>query len=172
MRGVRSRSTRRALGAFTTGILVAVVSWGGCDWFNNPEEANLAPDTFMDACPSSREEVVAGDDVTVEWSGSDVDGTVVGYEWVHDGASGTDHIYVDGARVVSEEGKRKVLAGNLAAGKLGRGEYDTYFPGDIAEVIVYSRALSVAERSGVERYLGRKYRVRVGKGAKPPSTGF
>ncbi|MHC4249427.1 MAG: LamG-like jellyroll fold domain-containing protein [Planctomycetota bacterium] len=85
---------------------------------------------------------------------------------LHDGASGTDHIYVDGARVVSEEGKRKVLAGNLAAGKLGRGEYDTYFPGDIAEVLVYSRALTAAERSGVERYLGRKYRVRIGAGAR------
>ncbi|MHC5058039.1 MAG: LamG-like jellyroll fold domain-containing protein [Planctomycetota bacterium] len=85
---------------------------------------------------------------------------------LHDGASGTDHIYVDGARVVSEEGKRKVLAGNLGRGFLGRGEYDTYFPGDIAEVLVYSRELSEAERRGVEGYLGRKYRVRVGAGAK------
>jgi hypothetical protein len=91
---------------------------------------------------------------------------------LHDGASATDHIYVDGVRVVSEAGRRKVLAGNLAKGFLGKGEYDTYFPGDIAEVLVYSRALSAAERRGVEGYLGRKYRVRIGKAPKEPSTAF
>lgn len=99
MRGVRSRSIRRALGAFTAGVLVAVVSWGGCDWFSNPEEANLAPDTLMETCPSAREEVVAGDDVTVEWSASDVDGTVVRYEWAYDDTSGT----TTGASMVLED---------------------------------------------------------------------
>lgn len=66
-----------------------MVSVGGCDWFSNPDEANLAPDTFMETCPSSREGVFAGDDVTVEWSASDVDGTVVRYEWAYDDTSGT-----------------------------------------------------------------------------------
>jgi hypothetical protein len=85
----RSRPVRRALGAFAAGALVAALSYGGCDWFNSPEEANLAPDTFMEVCPSDGGDVVAGDDVTVEWGASDIDGSVVRYEWAYDDTSGS-----------------------------------------------------------------------------------
>ncbi len=44
-------------------------------------EANLAPSTEITACPSG---VTVGDDVTFEWSGTDIDGTVVEYSWSFD----------------------------------------------------------------------------------------
>jgi hypothetical protein len=86
---VRWASVRSGLGALLAGVLAAVVSVGGCDWFNNPEEANLAPDTSMVLCPSLRQDVLAGDDVTLEWTGDDIDGDVVEYEWTYDDTSGT-----------------------------------------------------------------------------------
>ena len=70
----------------------------------------------------------------------------------------TDALYVNGALVLSQGGKLGVLAGNQSIGQLGRGYNDnTYFAGDIAEVLVYDRALTIAERQAVEAYLNDKY---------------
>jgi len=65
--------------------LLAFAIAGGCDWFKAPVEANIPPDTAIVTCPSSVD-VLAGDDVTIEWSGSDGDGTVVRFEWTLDGS--------------------------------------------------------------------------------------
>lgn len=61
--------------------LVTLVSLGngGCDWFDDPVEINLEPDTFIEASPS--DDHAAGDDATVEWIGQDPDGAVHHYEW-------------------------------------------------------------------------------------------
>ncbi len=56
---------------------------GGCDWFNGPTEANVPPETTIVSCPGAGD-VTAGDDVTVEWSGSDPDGSVTAYRWILD----------------------------------------------------------------------------------------
>ncbi|MFH1502193.1 MAG: hypothetical protein ABIG03_04015 [Candidatus Eisenbacteria bacterium] len=61
--------------------LLSIASSGGCDWFNDPLSANLAPSTTMVTCPA---DVTAGDDVTVEWGGFDIDGSVVEYRWSYD----------------------------------------------------------------------------------------
>jgi hypothetical protein len=64
-------------------IAVAVfVFTGGCDWFDDPVEANIPPETTMESCPEGG--VMAGDDVTFEWSGEDHDGSVVTYSWAYD----------------------------------------------------------------------------------------
>lgn len=42
-------------------------------------------------------------------------------------------------------------------GQIGRGEGDTYFPGEISEILVYARALAPGERQAVEQYLMGKY---------------
>ncbi len=70
----------------TTAAFVALLSVGsgGCDWFGDPVQANLDPETVMETCPSSRHGIVAGDDVLVEWRGDDDDGVVVRYEWTYD----------------------------------------------------------------------------------------
>ena len=58
------------------------------------------------------------------------------------------------------------IAGCRPVGNLGRGYNDnTYFPGDILEVLVYTRALNDAERQEVERYLTTKYLAN-----KPPTV--
>jgi hypothetical protein len=72
-------SVLRGVAAFA--LLATLV--GGCDWFDDPVEANLEPDTTMESCPSAGE-VTAGQDVTLAWAGSDVDGAVVGYRWALD----------------------------------------------------------------------------------------
>jgi hypothetical protein len=71
----------------------------------------------------------------------------------------TDSLYVDGVPVMSEGGKEAMITGCQDEGNLGRGyNDDTFFPGDIAEVLVYDRALPDAERQSVEQYLITKYR--------------
>lgn len=78
--------SKRTLIAWTPRVaafaaLLSIASSGGCDWFNDPLQANLAPSTTMVTCPS---DVTAGDDVAVEWNGSDIDGAVVEYHWSFD----------------------------------------------------------------------------------------
>ncbi len=66
--------------------LAAFALAGGCDWFNDPSQINLPPETTITACPSSL--VPPGDDVTIEWEGSDPDGQVVEYQWTFDDTLG------------------------------------------------------------------------------------
>ncbi|MBN1207271.1 MAG: right-handed parallel beta-helix repeat-containing protein [Myxococcaceae bacterium] len=73
-----------------------------------------------------------------------------------DGA--VDSLYVNGTLVQRESGKLTMIAGCRDVGNLGRGYNDnTYFPGKIAEVLVYNRALNDSERAQVEAYLKNKY---------------
>jgi hypothetical protein len=65
----------------------------------------------------------------------------------------TDTLYVNGQNVLSSSGKLDALAGSTNSGYIGRGDFNTYFSGDISEIIVYSRALADAERQTVEAYL-------------------
>ncbi len=70
----------------------------------------------------------------------------------------TDSLYVDGAQVLSQGGKLGTIAACRDTGNLGRGFNDTtYFPGLIAEVLVYNRALSDSERQGLQDYLAARY---------------
>ena len=86
--------------------------------------------------------------------------------------TGTDAVlYVQGQEVSRQTSQKTEIAACERVGYLGRGEGDkntnrqfqgqfegwTYFAGDIAEVIVYARALSDAERTQVEQYLLGKY---------------
>jgi hypothetical protein len=74
----------------------------------------------------------------------------------------TESLYVDGAQALTATGKLAPIKGTRTTGNLGRGYNDnTYFAGRIAEVLIYARALSDAERQAVEQYLLQKY---------PPAT--
>src|SRR5262249_6186428 len=70
----------------------------------------------------------------------------------------TDSIYVHGKLVASAGGKLATIAGCQPTGNVGRGYNDnTYYAGDVAEVLVYNRALTEMERQGLEQLLGNKY---------------
>jgi hypothetical protein len=90
----------KTLCAVLVGILV-VAAFGGCDWFNDPVEANLPPETEMVTCPGEGS-VAAGEDVLLEWTGDDPDGTVTGYLWTLDG-SGAEETE-ETSRVVTDVG--------------------------------------------------------------------
>jgi hypothetical protein len=60
-------------------LLVIVAVLAGCDWFEDPVEANLPPETELLDCVTAQG-VTEGDDVRFTWSGSDIDGRVSGYE--------------------------------------------------------------------------------------------
>jgi hypothetical protein len=69
-----------------------------------------------------------------------------------------DSLYVNGALALSQVGKLSSLAGCQSTGNVGRGyNNNTYFAGDVAEVVVYNRALSASERQSVEQYVNSKY---------------
>jgi hypothetical protein len=74
---------------------------------------------------------------------------------VHD--KDTDHIYVNGLRVLSQGGKLQSLGGVTGAGTIGAGINNTYFNGEISEILVYNRVLSTQEAARVETYLRNKY---------------
>ena len=70
----------------------------------------------------------------------------------------TESLHVDGVLELLDQGNLSTIALSQSTGNLGRGyNNNTYFPGRIAEVLVYDRALSDAERQGVEAYLNARY---------------
>jgi hypothetical protein len=75
--------TRRGWLAAGAAVTALTALAAGCDWFDDPVEANLLPDTTMESCPAPGE-LLAGEDAAVAWSGSDPDGAVVKYAWVLD----------------------------------------------------------------------------------------
>lgn len=71
-----------------------------------------------------------------------------------------DSLYVNGRLVMSEAGKLAAMAGCRDVGNVGRGfNDDTYYAGDIAEIVVYTRALTASERMDLENYLAAKYGI-------------
>jgi parallel beta-helix repeat protein len=75
-------------------------------------------------------------------------------------SASTESLYVNGMQVLAQSGKLTALANIRDTGNLGRGyNDDTFFNGDIAEVLVYTRALTDAERQQVEQYLLSKYGI-------------
>jgi concanavalin A-like lectin/glucanase superfamily protein len=89
---------------------------------------------------------------------------------IHNGS--TDILYVDGQEVLREGGKLSSIAKVKDTATVGRGFWDnTYFPGTIAEVLVYNRALSDSERQGLDQYLqGRYSATATATPTTPPST--
>jgi hypothetical protein len=69
----------------------------------------------------------------------------------------TDSVFVNGALVLNEENKFATIVGCEDTGYLGRGYQGTAFDGDIAELLIYQRALTSSEREAVEDYLIHKY---------------
>jgi hypothetical protein len=64
-------------------ILASAVLLAGCDWFEDPVEANLPPDTEIIECGGGQT-IIEGEDVTFVWSGTDIDGHVSGFEYSYD----------------------------------------------------------------------------------------
>lgn len=75
----------RSAQGMTPVALIVIAAFGGCDWFDEPVEINLPPETEIVTCPAAGS-VVAGDDVLLEWTGEDLDGTVSGFLWTFDGS--------------------------------------------------------------------------------------
>ncbi len=74
---------------------------------------------------------------------------------VHSGT--TEALYVNGTQVHTGTGKTATIANCKDSGFLGRGYNSTYYTGDIAEIVVYNRALTTQEIQSVQSYLNTKY---------------
>jgi hypothetical protein len=70
---------------------------------------------------------------------------------------GSDSLYVNGLAVENREGKLSVLGGATGAGLIGEGMNNSFFHGEISEILVYNRVLSTEEAALVESYLTQKY---------------
>jgi hypothetical protein len=72
-----------------------------------------------------------------------------------------DELFIQGALVQSSKDKLPSIAHTSDAATIGAGSQGRppvkFFAGDVAEIIVFSRALSEAERDAIERYLRAKY---------------
>jgi hypothetical protein len=74
-----------------------------------------------------------------------------------------DYLYINGELVLENEkpAGQEALGHQRDLGNIGRGFDDnTYFPGMIAEVLIYTKTLSDAERVQLEKYLSDKYSIR------------
>jgi hypothetical protein len=70
----------------------------------------------------------------------------------------TDSLYVNGTQVLNTGGKLPTIAGCQSVANVGRGyDNDTFFAGDIAEILIYNRALTITERQQAEQLLINKY---------------
>ena len=75
---------------------------------------------------------------------------------------GTHSLFINGANVLSESGKKEQTAGISQEMYIGKGisaGTDYYFKGKIAEVIVYDGVLSEDQVSIVNAYLRQKYNI-------------
>jgi hypothetical protein len=77
---------------------------------------------------------------------------------VHNGS--TDTLYVNGLLALSQGNKSSVLNGTTGAGYIGQGINNTFFNGEISEILVYNRVLSANETASVESYLRNKFGTR------------
>ena len=77
---------------------------------------------------------------------------------VHNGS--TDSLYVNGLLALSQGNKSSVLHGTTGAGFIGQGVNNTFFNGEISEILVYNRVLTANEAASVESYLRNKFRTR------------
>ena len=71
----------------------------------------------------------------------------------------TDSLYVNGVLALRQAGKLSALAGVGSTATIGSGLYDSYFNGNVGEILIYNRALSGSERRLVEQYLISKFGV-------------
>jgi hypothetical protein len=97
----------------------------------------------------------AGNNLSYTRTDSGIGGDFTITRAVHN--SGTDQLYVNGLRVLSRSGKFPALGGVTGAGTIGEGINNTYFDGEISEILVYNRVLSNQEAAQVESYLRNKY---------------
>jgi hypothetical protein len=74
---------------------------------------------------------------------------------VHNGSN--DSLYVNGLLALSQGNKSSVLNGTTGAGFIGQGFNNTFFNGEISEILVYNRVLSANEAASVESYLRNKF---------------
>jgi Concanavalin A-like lectin/glucanases superfamily len=68
-----------------------------------------------------------------------------------------DSLYVNGVLVQQEGAESAPILGSVMTGSIGRGHGNTFFTGNIGEILIYDRALSDSEREQVEHYLTVKY---------------
>jgi hypothetical protein len=71
-----------------------------------------------------------------------------------------DSLFVDGQLAVYQANKHPVLKGMTGKAYLGKGLGNTYFKGELSEVLVYDRVLSQQEAASVEFYLRNKFGTR------------
>ena len=76
---------------------------------------------------------------------------------VHDAT--TDSLYINGLLALRQSGKHAAISGATPTATIGAGLSDTFFTGNIGEILVYDRALTVDERALVEHYLMNKFGV-------------
>jgi len=75
------RTLVRGIAGAVALVAVGAALGGGCDWFDDPIEPNLLPETTIETCPG---EIEAGTDAAITWSGSDPDGSVASFAWTFD----------------------------------------------------------------------------------------
>ncbi|MCX8036904.1 MAG: fibronectin type III domain-containing protein [Candidatus Sumerlaeia bacterium] len=69
----------------------------------------------------------------------------------------TDTLYVNRVRVQAQGGKLQRIAACINTANIGRGYQNTFYNGRVAELIIYTKALSDTERQQVEQYLIGRY---------------
>lgn len=82
------------------------------------------------------------------------------HSFVFSGTAG--NLYLNGAQSGTADTDLDVGTVTLDQGQIGGVRSSNFLNGAIAEVVVYSRAIGVAERKRLERYLGAKYGIAIG----------
>jgi hypothetical protein len=70
-----------------------------------------------------------------------------------------DSLWLNGTLAQQQGAESAEITGSAMTGSIGSGHGNTFFTGNIGEILIYDRALSDTERENVEHYLIAKYGV-------------
>jgi hypothetical protein len=87
----------------------------------------------------------------------DIGGSFTVTTAVRDG--NTDSLFTNGVLALQQQGKHPAIAGTTPSATIAAGLLNTFFTGNIGEILIYDRALSGTERETVEHYLISKFGV-------------
>lgn len=144
----------------------------GTNWYNgagifDAEVGGAAKDFGLTIQKSGR--ILAGTggpDTTIYDDGSYNDGRAHMVFFTRTQSSGAIKLYADGGKTALASSSSATTSPLISPARITFGSLQTlvagrYLDGDVAEIIIYSRALTTEERESIATYLSRKYKIKI-----------
>ena len=151
----------------TGGSTLTGTNWYGGAGIFDAEVGGVANDFGLAIQKSGR--ILAGTgnpDTTIYDDGSYNDGRAHMVFFTRTQSSGAIKLYADGGKTALASSSSAGTSALTSPTRINIGSLQTlgagrYLGGDVAEIIIYSRALTTEERESIANYLSRKYKIKI-----------